>query len=302
MVSYTCSKCLKVFPKKSQYTYHINRKNPCKTPKNTSIGVSPLESAKKFTQDNVIQQQVIQSDALTCPSCGKHFSRLDNRNRHVNKRCKVRKQYVQSMELLMQQMIDIKKENDALKEEVKKLKETHHDSPTYNIVNTQIINNYNNTKLVAFGNEDKSLLTDTVYGKIFNRGRYSVVEFIKFLHFNIKHPENHNIFISNINSEHVLIFDGVRWMLSQRDKTIKDVYQDSVSTLDDVYFRKIAKSPESAVSRFEEFLKKSEKSEVLNDIKEELKLLFYNYRHFAESAKKRIEADDSSTSLIQDVK
>ena len=44
---------------------------------------------------------------------------------------------------------------------------------------------------------------------------------IKRIHFDPKKPENHNIYISNIKNKYVMIYDGIKWNLHNRDETIE---------------------------------------------------------------------------------
>ena len=72
------------------------------------------------------------------------------------------------------------------------------------IQNKQI--NNNTIKLVAFGNEDLSYITDTVCKKILNKGYMSVPGLIEHVHFDKNKPENHNIYVSNMRNNNVMIF------------------------------------------------------------------------------------------------
>lgn len=64
--NYQCSKCDKIFNKKSNYNQHINRKKPC-----------------------ISNNKTIIDTKLYCPDCNKKFSRRDNLNTHKKNNCKV---------------------------------------------------------------------------------------------------------------------------------------------------------------------------------------------------------------------
>lgn len=310
-----CLKCGKIFSQKSNYTRHINRKFQCNkiTTKqdeeihnnSTKTDVNPPDFVENFSSapfddspilDIPILQVIPNVDKLTCPNCGKKFVRTDVRAKHCLSSCPVQKQYHISMEKLLQKMIDkiktLQTENVQLK--MSKISNTTNNNTTnnnttYNILN---VNNISDFKLVAYGKEDMSFITPANYDKIFKRGRNAVIEFVQFLHFNTSHPENHNIYISNIRDDYALIFDGTRWMLQQRNKVLDDMYIDSVSALDDKYYERKKNNSDLIVTKFEQFLEKRTDDKVVNDIKAELKLLIYNYRYMVEDARKRLEIDE----------
>jgi len=77
------------------------------------------------------------------------------------------------------------------------------------INNIQTQNNItqNNTfNILAFGKEDLSHITDDTYKKIINKGFKSVPALVDAIHFNKDKPENHNIYISNIRDDYILVF------------------------------------------------------------------------------------------------
>jgi hypothetical protein len=43
------------------------------------------------------------------------------------------------------------------------------------------------------------------------------------IHFNKDKPENHNIYISNLRDNHVLIYNGSEWQLRERDDVPLDL-------------------------------------------------------------------------------
>jgi archaellum component FlaF (FlaF/FlaG flagellin family) len=99
-------------------------------------------------------------------------------------------------------------QNDALIKKISKLETKMVQNNTNNTINNNNSNNNNiNIKVVAFGKEDKDVLTDNEIFKILKRGFYSVPELIKAIHFNKDKPENHNVYISNMRDKYVMVFD-----------------------------------------------------------------------------------------------
>jgi hypothetical protein len=53
-----------------------------------------------------------------------------------------------------------------------------------------------------------SYIVDEVYKKILNKGFKSVPTFVQYLHFNKDKPQNHNGYISNIQTNYAIIYDS----------------------------------------------------------------------------------------------
>lgn len=268
---HTCPKCKKIFTRKSHYTYHINRKNPCIDTQNTVNNSEASEDTNKKSDENtlIFDKPVKQNGRFICKFCKKSFSRSDNYNRHIKSRCSGVISY------LMKKINDV---NKQLAEKDKQLAlEKQNKTPK-------------NTVLLGFGHEDVSRLTDSAYTRIFNLGKNSVTEFVKTLHFNEKLPEYHNIYITNLRGDFVLVYDGKDWNVQSKNEMLDDVYFDSVRALDDIYHKRIKDDPSSVVTCFEEFIEKFTLNTISNDIKRELRNLLYNHRHMAEAVRKQSSA------------
>ena len=127
MVQYKFNKCNKVFKQKSNYLYHIKRKNPCvhvyqdnnqMLDNDDSCDSSISESAGNF------QQKVNKDHPINnrqCQYCEKIFTRIATLNKHINERCKVKKtsdaQKENLLEKLVTEMENIKTQIDLLQKE-----------------------------------------------------------------------------------------------------------------------------------------------------------------------------------------
>ena len=101
----------------------------------------------KITQDNAEITQKNQSfDKLTCEFCGKKYTRIDIKTRHL-KTCKVKKDYDAENERL-------KAENEKLKDEVNKLKSQPIN--TTNNININTTNYIKNDRVLNYLNSNHS--------------------------------------------------------------------------------------------------------------------------------------------------
>ena len=266
MPNYKCERCLKEFDQKSNYETHINRKFPCQksAPKCTEFAPKSTENNQKINNT---------SDEIKCNYCGKVFTRGSSLTRHIDSRCKVKKENDNKMEEIMTILIELKESNKELKEndkkksdEMKLLREevAKYKSIIKNTNNTQnnigTLNNIgtqNNItfKINAYGAEDMSKITVNDYKRIFGRGMNSTPALVEKMHFDKNMPENHNVYISNLRDEYVLMYDGKIWRLKNRDDALQQLYEDKSDILETKFEELIERLDESTIKMFNRFLK-----------------------------------------------
>jgi hypothetical protein len=147
--------------------------------------------------------------------------------------------------------------------------------------NTQNIQNIQqNIKILAYKNTDISHLTDKDYMYCLNRSNMCIPNLIKKIHFDPKRPENHNIYISNIKNKYVMIYDGNKWILHNQDETIDDLIDTNEFVLEQKLeeWLENGKDYPDIMKKFNRYLAKKEKDDIINKIKEEIKLILFNDR------------------------
>jgi len=111
MIEYNCEICGKIFNRNWCLTRHKNRKNPCKNipPKS---GINKHKKSKNNYQNK-------------CSYCNKIFTRKDSLKKHIDNRCKIKKQNAieknKLLETLMEQLEDQKIKIEKLEEQIKEL-------------------------------------------------------------------------------------------------------------------------------------------------------------------------------------
>jgi hypothetical protein len=238
MVAYRCDGCGKKFDHKSDYTKHIKRKNPCKSGKvdNNDEDIKCTKDTREIHKDTQIGKKNVKND-WKCTYCKKSFTTNSSYNRHMSKFCKVKREQDNAKEDLLQKLIEqmnkqnehmnkqneqMNKQNakiDQMAEIISKLKSENtkytQKIGVQNNNNTNIgkqqnnnIQINNNIKLLAFGKEDMSHVVEEVYKRILNKGFKSVPTFVQYIHFNRDKPENHNVYISNMQTNYALVYDS----------------------------------------------------------------------------------------------
>merc|ERR1711991_858449 len=179
--------------------------------------------------------------------------------------------------------------NQQLKEQSEQMKKKDHQIDELikkaGIQNSNITQNIQqNIKLVAYKETDLSHLTDQDYIQCLNRSNMVIPNLIKKIHFNPKKPENHNIYISNIKNKYVMIYDGKKWNLENRNDAIDELIDNNESVLEQKLEEWIenGKQYPDIMKKFNRYLEKKEKDTVINKIKEEIKLILFNNRKMLE--------------------
>ena len=276
------------FPKWNKYSKNgMCEKNAQKTNENrtksnekySKNGMKKLQSKKKKIEVNNSTSDInsYYIKRFKCTYCEKIFTERYNLNKHLN-RCKNKKIEKEDTEKeMLKQMLkikdfELKKQNQELEDAKRRIKELSKNS------NNVVYNTVNNITLIAYNRQpDLSHLTNNDYVKIMNRGFKSVPQLIKAIHFNPKKPQNQNVFIPNIKSKYVMVWNGIKWDLINRNNVIDDMYDDSSNILiEKMEELKNADLKPSVLTKFERFIDKKEDDEVKNKIKEDIKLLLYN--------------------------
>ena len=242
----------------------------------------------KYTQMSNINQQS-KSEDNTCQYCNKILSSYKNLWRHL-KVCKEKKKDEETKESMTKLVNLLNKQNDDLKEQLEEQREQIKEQNkqinelikkagvTIGSIGTQNIQQ--NIKILAYDNTDVSHLTDKDYLKCLNHSNFCIPHLIEKIHFNPKKPENHNIYISNLKNNYVMIYNGNKWMLNNRDESIENLILEKESMIVqklEEWIENGNKYPE-IMKKFNRYIEKKENDKVIDKVKEEIKLMLFNNR------------------------
>ena len=322
MVNYKCLRCGYETTIKTILIRHLNRKRPCKPvlddisnndiisfyfgektrnlgPNGNEPKMSPIEP--KMSQNHFQMSQ--NEPKFKCEFCEKFFKHIQSLNKHKKYRCKEKikdDECKKNMMNLVNRLNDQIKEqreqlNEQLKEKDKQLKEQLREKDNQIKEKDKQINELikkagitqniqNNIKILAYKNTDLSHLTDKDYMYCLNRSNMCIPHLIKRIHFNSKKPENHNVYISNIKNKYVMVYDGKKWNLRDRDETMDDLIDKNEFVLEQKLEEWMENGKEYPIimKKFNRYLEKKEKNQVINKIKEEIKLVLFNNRKVIE--------------------
>ena len=305
MVKYECYYCDYSTNDKTKISKHLNRKNKCKINKqikhsdeinNYILSGLSYERYKLITSKN--EDLLIKPhNKNECVYCNKVFSRKDNMKRHLLT-CEEKKKD-DTVKESMESLVKLLNEKDLeLKKQLEKKDKEHQKQIEKLIKKAGIINHgnitnniQNNFKLLNYKDTDISHLTENDYVKCLEHYNFCVPHIIKKIHFNPKKPENHNVYISNLKNSYIMIYMSNEWKVKNRDETISKVIDDKQILLE----KKIQEWVESGnkypklMAKFNRYLEKREQNDVINAIKEDIKLLLYNNRNMIKENKKLLE-------------
>ena len=171
---------------------------------------------------------------------------------------------------------------ESMKEQINKILEKHAGGGTTNTNNntnnieTQNINIIN---INAFGNENTDYIDDKAILDCISRVYRSIPSLLEKIHFDPKHPENHNIKITNKKLPYASVMgDNKKWKTVDRKDAIDTMVTNSYNILDEKYTENKDKISESKKHHFEGFQSKyeSEDKDVLKQIKTEVDMLVLN--------------------------
>jgi uncharacterized C2H2 Zn-finger protein len=293
-------------------TIAIELKTTEKVPRATAKELKAITTTTTATE-------VYKKSNRECIHCKKMFARPYNLTVHLAK-CKIKSEKDQEKEDIMTVLIKEKEDLKALlmkeKEEGRKQIEeikaqmyrmekmmkirhdavniqnnTHLNSNSNNnnsnntINNTQNNNTVNQINIIAYGKEDLSHIKEIDYKRILNKGFKSIPAFVESVHFNKDKPENHNVYISNMRDKYALVYNGKEWQLQERDDVLQDMVDNKGEILQQKFNEMVDGLDEFTVRKFGRFLEQRDENEVMDRIKDDLKMLLYNKRKVVDGDK-----------------
>jgi hypothetical protein len=200
-------------------------------------------------KDNVVNNINNQKDKqkYKCELCNTEFKFKSFYEIHKNNNCKVHKDLISQQQKYRELINKLKNNTEiaTLKEEIKKLKEENNkiviadnnkDAKNINITNNKITNNLTNNNLHihlnSFGKEDLSHITDEDYRRYINTIYIGLVSFIKHIHCSEEKPSICNIYLEDVKSKSIKIFQDNEWLLKDTNEILTQLKDDKLNILD----------------------------------------------------------------------
>jgi hypothetical protein len=213
-----------------------NHQNPSQTLTNPS---------QTLTNPSQTLTNPLQIFGNKCNYCNKVFTRTDNLSRHIDRYCK--KKVDTNEEKLLNYIKIIEKEKKNLSKKVEDLlikSTTITNNKTINMQQNVIINSYGKenlnylttkyltTKYLTTKYLTTKYLTTKYLTGLIHRPFDSVQSLLKTIHFNPKHPENHNIKISNKKQKYANVYNSGNWEFKNKKDVIENIVDNGFNIIE----------------------------------------------------------------------
>ena len=282
MTIYKCEKCNVITENNYDYQKHIKTKKHLKNMgeiDNDEINQKTTKNNIKTTEKN--PSDTISEDMFECDFCNATFKHIQSKYRHEKDRCKVKKSQIAIIEQMrceMREQIRVQeaRHSEQMKELMKITELALLSKPSLGNRNRDC-NNTNNTNIIinAYGKEDLSFLKDKDFLEMLNSPGTSVQTLVKKIHFNVEHPENKNVKITNKKQPYAKVYNGDKWLLKDKKETISDLVEDKMNILDGKFEELQDDMTPFKQERHIDFHENTS-DEMLDDVKKEVELCVMN--------------------------
>ena len=247
------------------------------------------------TNKHKLRQENTREDVFQCDLCFKWYCGKSGLSHHKNtcttsKSCIIAEPITNTVqEMLLQQMEEMKQAFDrerqimkkefeeTMKEQINKILEKH--AGTTNNTNNIETQNVNIININSFGNENTDYIDDKAILACIGRVYKSIPSLLEKIHFDPKHPENHNIKITNKKLPYASVMgNNQKWKTVDRKDAIETMVLNGYNLLDEKYTENKEKISASKQQNFEGFQSKfeSEDKEMMKQIKTEVDMMVLN--------------------------
>ena len=235
-----------------------------------------LNSGKHF-------KRTAQAPILFSCECGKSYIQKKSLDYH-KKTCNVKPlvcQQVSLLETLQQKLTVYEKEREEMKSQIATLLDKHAKihTTTTNTISNNIETQHITININAFGNENVDYIDDKAILACIGRVYKSIPSLLEKIHFDPKHPENHNIKITNKKLPYASVMgNNQKWKTVDRKDVIETMVLNSYNMLDEKYTENKDKLHAAKQQNFEGFKMKfeSEDKDVMRQIKTDVDMMVLN--------------------------
>ena len=222
--------------------------------------------------------------AFVCDGCGKKYYHRQSLYTHKNS-CFGISVTAPAISPSVQEIVNemkqaFEKERQEMKSQIALLLDKHAGTTNNTTTNTNNIETQNiNIIINAFGNENTDYIDDKAILACIGRVYKSIPSLLEKIHFDPKHPENHNIKITNKKLPYASVMgNNQKWKTVDRKDAIETMVLNGYNMLDEKYTENKEKIPVQKQQNFEGFQSKfeSEDKELIKQIKTEVDMMVLN--------------------------
>ena len=191
---------------------------------------------------NSDEESETEDESHCCTYCGRIFKYRQSKWRH-EKKCSSKNVLADKCNMLEQQNKEKDVAIELLKRQMELMMEKVGSEVYHNTTNNYTVN----FVLNAYGNERIDYLNSNKVRQIIQQGGAieSIPKLLKAIHFHPEHTENHNVMIPNRKENIAKIWDGNRWILQPKNRTLNEMTDKAYNIINEHY--------EDGNKQFEEF-------------------------------------------------
>ena len=289
MVEYTCKCCDFATNLKSNYERHLRTNKHLKLSKYYPKVIQKTPESSS----NIIQKEKTEMCPLfSCKYCGKEYKYRSGLSKHVRYSCDKNKDedLKEFVKLMNEQLTQIKDELSIKNKEIEKRDKLINKLSTKLQINNNncIINN--TIQLLNYKDTDLSHLTDNDYISSIHKMNNCVKFLTEKIHYNPNKPENMNIYISNLKNDYVTVYENGQWVLKN---DFQNVYEHKEIMIEEWIEKEQDNYPELR-DKFNKYVNNKENDNIINNIKEDIKLMMYNNKNKVKENEKNIMIKDNT--------
>jgi len=261
-----CNDCKRSYARKYLFAQHLNSIKHLKRTKQ-SPSIYSCGCGKSYSQHKSLEYH-----KKSCDHKSARSSNLLGSSSHATEIL---------LETLQQKLDIYEKERDEMKSQIALLLDKHAEihNNTTNHNNTNVETQNITININAFGNENTDYIDDKAMLACISRIYKSIPSLLEKIHFDPKHPENHNIKITNKKLPYASVM-GVnqKWKTVDRKDAIETMVMNGYNLLDEKYTENKDKIPISKQQNFEGFQTKfeTEDKDVMRQIKTDVDMMVLN--------------------------
>ena len=214
-----------------------------------------------------------------CKFCNKIYSTNSHMNRHLKKCSTID---LSDNTKVINYINELEKENKQIKKKLRKVVEKLIDNCCVTNINNNSNNNTINMQqqniiINSYGKENLDYLTKNYLTGLVYKPFDSVQSLLKTIHFNPKHPENHNIKISNKKEKYANVYNSGNWEFKSKKEVIENIVDNGYNIME-CHFEDIKKDIEyMRRERFSNFQDKYDTDpNIKKNIESDIEMLILN--------------------------
>jgi hypothetical protein len=263
MVMFKCPRCGYEFSKRKNYIDHVNRQKKCQ----------PLVSNIELTYENYIELQTM----FSCEYCNKEFSEKYTIAKHM-KNCTENPENKQKI-----QVADsiVNNNADTININTNNINSNNNNNTNYNAY--YIVNDFKNTNF--------SYITDDKTISFMKSCMKALPNLIEEIHFNPKHPENHNMYLSNFKEKTAKYKKGDKWLIKNGSEFVDDIIVDYHNKMFNNYVNDeemLEKYPD-LTNIYNKYYNTTQPQEAMNKVKKEIYEIMHNNKDMVFETEKKLK-------------